>query len=400
MKAMLRPLILIPFLAACALAQTGFTTHSMTLPGGQDSLRVADFNRDGRLDLLLFGGGHAAVAFGNGNGTFGTPVTIDSSILNMLNAQVGDFNGDGIPDFVGCGTDQFENPHLKIYLNNGHGQFTVSTDVAVGSCDWIAVGDVNNDGKLDVVTHGITTRFGDGAGHFTKLVSQTPNVNPRINTAIKGCFVGGLIGAHFVTSTNFSLLLSGICNNPPGQPTIDFGTLFLAQSLGNGTWSLSEIREQDVTWQFTGNAIDVNHDGLPDALLIHRFDKIGQTQVLFSLDYLRNNGHGSFSFATVFTVNDTNNPADNTHVLSGTAGDFDLDGAPDLAAGYEITGSENIAIIDDQSGVFKISQHFPVPGRVFSMISADFNRDGKPDLAAIAINPSTLKATLLVFTKN
>lgn len=396
----LRYLCLSTLLTACGFAQTGFTTHSFSLPGGQTRLTVADFNRDGRPDILVSGGQHAAILFNLGGGNFSAPVTLDSTLFNE-NVAVGDFNGAGGPDIVGCGTDSSENAHMRVYLNNGSGHFTVSTGFAVnlGECSWLVVGDVNHDGKLDLVTGGIHTRFGDGAGHFTSSVTQAINVNPKQHPEITGCFPASVIGGHFVTSVSFSLLIAGTCNNPPGQPTIDYGTIYLAQSQNNGHWTLSEIREQDVTWEFTGNAIDVNHDGLPDALLVHRLNAINNTQLVYGLDYLRNSGGGAFTYATVFSENATTTP-NRTFVFSGTAGDFDRDGAPDLAAGYELNTANNIALIDDDSGHFFTTQHFAAPGTVFSMVSADFNRDGKPDLAAIAINPNNFTATLQVFIKN
>ena len=143
----------------------------------------------------------------------------------------------------------------------------------------------------------------------------------------------------------------------------------------------------------------MNRDGLPDALLVHRLNATNNTQVLYGLDYLRNSGHGAFTYATVFSENATSTP-NRTFVFSGTAGDFDRDGSPDFAAGYQLNNADNIALIDDTSGRFSTTQHFAVPGQVFSMVSADFNRDGKPDFAAIAVNPTTLNSALLVFTRN
>lgn len=393
-------ILLAGLFATSAFAQTGFTTKSISLPGGQQFLAVADFNRDGRPDIVVYRQGHAAILFNLGGGSFSSPVVLDTALFNE-SVAIGDFNGDGIPDLVGCGADSQENGHIRVYLNNGQGKFAISTSFVVsnlGECDTLVVGDINHDGKMDLVTGFIKTRFGDGDGHFTSTVTQAVNVNPRNHPEITGCFASGMIGGHFVLSTRFDLLLTGVCNNPTGQPTIDYGTIFLAHSQGNGHWTLSEVREQDVTWQFTGRAVDANHDGLPDALLTHRLNKINNTQVLYGLDYLRNNGGGSFGYSTVFS-RDATASLNQTFVLSGATDDFDRDGAPDLAAGYEQTGSPNIALIDDDSGKFFQTQHFATPGLVFSMVSADFNRDGKPDLAAIAFDGNTFTSSLRIYLK-
>src|SRR5215831_1889160 len=124
-RSSLKFVLLSAILTACAFAQTGFTTHSIALPGGQTRLTVADFNRDGRPDILVSGGQHAAILFNLGAGKFSSPVTLDTTLFNE-NVAVGDFNGTGGTDIVGCGTDSSENAHLRVYLNNGSGHFNVS----------------------------------------------------------------------------------------------------------------------------------------------------------------------------------------------------------------------------------------------------------------------------------
>src|SRR6266545_4640224 len=62
---------------------------------------VADFNRDGRLDLALANSNknEVEVSLGNGDGTFGSPlITATPGSGQPVNLVAGDFNGDAIPD--------------------------------------------------------------------------------------------------------------------------------------------------------------------------------------------------------------------------------------------------------------------------------------------------------------
>jgi len=61
----------------------------------------ADFNRDGKFDLAVeCYSGPSALFYGNGNGTFQTPVPIKTRIGGGNSLAVGDFNNDGFPDLA------------------------------------------------------------------------------------------------------------------------------------------------------------------------------------------------------------------------------------------------------------------------------------------------------------
>ena len=391
-----RFILLFCLLTSTIFAQTGFQTKSFSLPGGQEFMSTADFNHDGRPDLLLTGGLHPAIMLNTGGGNFAAPVDIDTTIFNF-GGLAADFNGDGIPDVVGCGTDALENAFLIIYLNDGAGHFTRSESIPMGhGCNGIQVGDVNHDGKMDVLTGTVTTWFGDGAGHLVRSVSQTLNVNPVKHPEITGCFASGVLAGHFLTDGTLDLLITGVCNNPPGQATIDYGTLYFGHGDNTGHFVLSEVFEADVTWDFTGAAVDVNHDGRLDALLTHRLNQKNNAQVLYALDVAFNQGSGHFAVTDIFNLDATTTP-NNTFVFSGGAADFDRDGLPEVAVAFEKNSAFGVAIVDGELGnVWNIAQQWSLPGISFSTVSADFNRDGRPDLATIAINPD-LTGTLFVY---
>ena len=123
-----------------------------------NTLYVADFNGDGKLDLAALTQYNGVyLYFGNGDGTFQTAVgysTVDPNHPNnyiAVGMAVGDLNGDGKLDIAVT-----ESNGMAVLLNNGNGTFGTATYYASGinsqSQMGIAIGDVNKDKKNDIVT--------------------------------------------------------------------------------------------------------------------------------------------------------------------------------------------------------------------------------------------------------
>jgi VCBS repeat protein/HYDIN/CFA65/VesB family protein/IPT/TIG domain-containing protein len=142
------------------------------------SCAVADFNHDGKLDIACpggdFYGNGVEVAFGNGDGTFGTPTEYPAPAVGLV-VLTGDVNGDGKLDLVTDGG--------WVLLGNGDGTFDTPSGPAFSPMFLPQLVDINADGKLDVVgsaynlgalrgVNSTLVSLGNGDGTFQSPVAQ------------------------------------------------------------------------------------------------------------------------------------------------------------------------------------------------------------------------------------
>jgi hypothetical protein len=339
-------LVLSPYLS---FAQGQYNFVVPPAYSGSGNLFVADFNGDGKPDLLSSDG---TLQLGNGDGTFttGTPVT-------GTPLAVADFNGDGKPDVLEQGTGT-----LLVLLGNGDGTFQAPISTNIGaSLTGIAAGDLNGDGKADVVgvfDGNLLVYLSNGDGTFATGVSYS------LGTTLTP--FAPITLADFNGDKKTDLAVSIFDATAPGQEIVFLGN-------GDGTFQAGKV-SAGVDGPESVVAGDFNGDGKLDlAISFFGIPSSG----LPGVAVLLGNGDGTFQAPTVVISTDGNL----------FAADVNGDGKVDLVLqnfpGPRVSWAE--IYLGNGDGTFSNNHSYFLSVEPFSSLTpviADFNLDGKPDVAA------------------
>jgi FG-GAP-like repeat/PASTA domain len=344
--------------AGVSFKSGAFEVESLDQPGiTPGPLAVLDLNKDGKLDLTTAasttGQSYWVTIRGDGNGGFSAPITeslTDVADLPNISLLAADIDGDGAPDLLYGDGDQ--SMLGELYLTRG------TPNTYTGGGGSMAAGDLNGDGKTDVVASewpGLVVFLGNGDGTF------------QDRRLLSGPGFGFFQLADCNSDGRQDLV---IANSPANRVEVELGN-------GDGTFKPPLIYALGASpGPFV--AADLNKDGKVDVATV--------TPDTNAVAVLSGNGDGTFSAAASYAVGKVPLPI--------VTADFDRDGKPDLATGNR--DSVNVSVLlGSGTGAFAAAKNFDVPGTVataqyapLDLVTADLNRDKWPDLAATTYLPN------------
>jgi subtilisin-like proprotein convertase family protein len=367
------------------------------------SLAVSDLDGDGALDIIAGGNQSPSVVYlNNGTGNFyAGPVDCATLPENarcfgqnsdlILSIAVGDMDRDSDLDIV-AGT----NMGSFVFLNDGTGHFYAGpVDCAASptgvrcfgplnySIVSLALGDVNDDGALDIVAGSFsfsdsqpsTVYLNDGAGHF--YAGPTPCSTPSNNVR---CFGPETYSANVVALAdmdsdgdldivlgNSDTILTG--GDQDSQPD----TLYLNDGAGNfsagPSFGLSRVKTSRII------AVDINGDGGLDVISTGGIDYLTLTTL-----FLNDLGTDFTTFRYLGQLNEPGGPN-----FSGASslglGDMNGDGHLDVVVGQN---DQDEVFLNDGTGNFAVEHPFGPAGyaerRTRSLAVADLDGDSDLDI--------------------
>jgi hypothetical protein len=348
-------------------------------------LKTGDFNRDGAADLVgvaNFNNGtqtHLAVYMNNGSGSFQTPSVITGT-TGAGAVAVGDFNQDGKLDVAFT-----SGPQVGVAYGNGNGTFAAPVFHAVnGAADSIVVADFNDDGKPDIATLSDSTKkvtiLTNTGTSFTSSSFTVPLYYSSHNSGYPADSVSNLVAGDFDGNHRQDLgYLDGCTDSSCGPGLSRIYTL-----INSGSSYTPNLLPDQVSGTGELDAADVDLDGKVDLLVSASGNGFEEAYVDYS------NGNGSFT--QMYFNNDSTNVAVPQHLV---VGDFNNDGIEDIAGYTDTAPDQNSDYGFDvytgkggRSG-FNAPNHFADTTNVSprgGFAAGFFDKNGTKDIALVDAN--------------
>jgi len=383
------------------LFQPVVTSIFSTIPT-PGSAAASDLNGDGKLDLVVVSpcsnpgncqpDGIVSVLIGNGDGTFSSGASYDSGGPLAVDVAVADVNQDGKPDIVliNNGQQGFLQPlaSVGVMLGNGDGTFQpVRTFDFPG--DWlgsVALADVNGDGKPDVVIAGCITAHGGCGGTLGFVGIMLGNGDGTLQSAML---------YYPVSSEVVNVAIADLDGDGKQDLVVTDSPTGISVFMGNGDGTFKDPIDYSSGYGIsTAVTADVNGDGKPDVIVTSCASASCSEG---AVGVLLGNGDGTLQPVKTFDAGGYD-----TGALA--VADIDGDGKADiivtncsLTTGICGAGTPGFVgvLLGNGNGTFQPAINYSSGGGwVFSLIVADLNGDRKPDVVACNSWPGSLGVLL------
>ena len=329
---------------------------------------VADLNADGKLDVLVVNQGtlDASVLYNQGNGTLGSEVRIGIG-GEPVDVFAAEMNGDGRTDLLFIN----QTGDLVVALTAAQGALGAGANYSTGMLPTypiqtptapsvIASGDLNGDGKPDLVATG-TIPYDEGMKLLLNRRGQVRRPGPALYRHRQ---------------------LAGDAGDPRSQRRrqgrrcqrrrLPVCPVERRQRRADGR---ALLRRRRSTSPLAIATADANGDGRPDMALVHSL----------SIQIMTNDGSGSFSQSSIIGWSSSWRP-------SATLADLNGDGRADLVVASVgnagATGSVGV-FMNDGTGRFRDPTSMSAGSAPAAVAVADLNGDGRPDLAVANVKSTT-----------
>ncbi|HED39878.1 MAG TPA: hypothetical protein ENJ13_05565 [Chromatiales bacterium] len=371
------------------------------------SLVAGDVDGDGDIDIVAGNRGQANKLYLNAGGIFGSggiSIGVNDALDGATSLALGDVDGDGDIDLIVAN----EGAETKRYLNDGSGGFPDSGEIVGGSSASInsystAVGDVDGDGDLDILTgdNNATTKLylNAGRGGFSLVGIAIGAESDNTMVVVLGD-VDGVNGLDLIAGnagqTNKLYLNDGSGSFPDdgvdiGSETDITYSLALADVDGDSdldllvaNWGATNkvyLNDGNGIFPATGTAIgDPANPDVDTTTSIALIDVNGDS----SLDVITGNWGGTNKFylnngSGVFSASGTDIGSEADNTLTITVGDVDGTSGLDLITGN--SGQENkLYLHNGASGFLAATNIGADTDDTRSMVLGDIDGVSGPDL--------------------
>ena len=227
---------------------------------GGSRVRLADLDRDGRLEIILAGGDASAVIWGKDGSE--TPVPT----LNARDVAVSDLNQDGFPELIFANYSEGTYGNLDVssyvYWGSVHGYADARrTDLQTFGAAAVAVGDLNGDNRQDLLFGNTGSGISGGKDEFVYVYWGRPHrgYSPAFVSRYPCVMAMGVAMVDLDDDDHAELLVANSGRHYSGLPGASY--LYWGTPDGPAVEKRSEFDlNENVSWEIA----DLNRDGWLD----------------------------------------------------------------------------------------------------------------------------------------